>query len=35
MYWPLIGGFVAIFLITILIGWIVDSKRRNADDQGH
>jgi hypothetical protein len=33
MYWPLIGGFIAVFLLTILIGWIVDSRRR--DDQGH
>jgi hypothetical protein len=34
MYWPLIGGFVAVFLITILVGWIMDTKRR-GDDQGH
>jgi hypothetical protein len=35
MYWPLIGGFIAIVLITILIGWILDSsRRRNADNQG-
>ena len=33
MYWPLIGGFIAVFLLTILIGWIVDSRR--SDDQGH
>jgi F0F1-type ATP synthase assembly protein I len=34
MYWPLIGGFIAVVLITILIGWITDSSRR-GDDQGH
>lgn len=33
MYWPLIGGFIAVFLITILIGWVLDNSRRgDADD---
>ena len=31
MYWPLIGGFIAVVLITILIGWIMDSSRRGED----
>jgi hypothetical protein len=37
MYWPLIGGFIAIVLITILIGWIMDSRRGDAgnDQSGH
>jgi hypothetical protein len=34
MYWPLIGGFIAVVLLTILIGWIMDPSRR-GDDQGH
>jgi uncharacterized integral membrane protein len=28
MYWPLIGGFIAFVLLTILIGWVVDAPRR-------
>jgi uncharacterized integral membrane protein len=28
MYWPLIVGFVAFVLVTILIGWVVDAPRR-------
>lgn len=36
MYWPLIGGFIAVVLITILIGWIMDSSRRgDAENDGH
>jgi len=36
MYWPLIGGFIAVVVITILIGWILDiSRRGDADNQGH
>jgi hypothetical protein len=32
MYWPLIGGFVALVLVTMLLGWIMDtSRRRDAD----
>jgi hypothetical protein len=32
MYWPLIGGFVAFILISILLGWILDpSRNRDAD----
>jgi hypothetical protein len=27
MFWPLIGGFVAFVLLTVLIGWITDSSR--------
>jgi hypothetical protein len=28
MFWPLIGGFIAVVLITILLGWILDPARR-------
>ena len=27
MFWPLIGGFIAFVLLTILIGWIMDTSR--------
>jgi hypothetical protein len=29
MYWPLIAGFVGVFLVTLLIGWLVDPSRRD------
>jgi hypothetical protein len=36
MFIPLIGGFVAVFLVTILIGWILDrSRRRDARSDRH
>jgi hypothetical protein len=36
VYWPLIGGFIAFVLLTILIGWLVDpARRRDAGDDGH
>jgi hypothetical protein len=37
MYWPLIGGFIAVFLITILIGWIMGNRRGDAENDrgGH
>ena len=36
MYWPLIGGFIAVVLITILIGWILDSSRkRDGQNESH
>lgn len=37
MFWPLIGGFIAVVLLTILIGWILDrSQRRHPDvEDGH
>jgi len=28
MFWPLIGGFIAFVLLTVLIGWLVDPARR-------
>jgi hypothetical protein len=36
MFIPLIGGFVAVLLLTIMIGWILDSsKRRDTRRDGH
>ncbi len=35
MYWPLIGGFIAIVLITLLIGWIMDTSRRGDRQNEH
>jgi hypothetical protein len=38
MFWPLIGGFIAIVVLTILIGWILDPARRRdggAPPPGH
>jgi hypothetical protein len=32
MFWPLIGGFIAFVLLTVLIGWLVDpARRRDAE----
>jgi hypothetical protein len=33
MYWPLIGGFIAFVLITLLIGWIMDVSRPDDADR--
>jgi hypothetical protein len=33
MYWPLIGGFIAVVLITLLIGWVLDVSGRNNPDR--
>jgi hypothetical protein len=33
MYWPLIGGFIAVVIITLLIGWVLDVSRRNHPDR--
>jgi hypothetical protein len=36
MFIPLIGGFVAVVLVTIMIGWILESsKRRDTGHDGH
>jgi hypothetical protein len=34
MFIPLIGGFVAVVLITILVGWILDSSSRRNPGSG-
>jgi hypothetical protein len=33
MYWPLIGGFIGIVLLTLLLGWIMDVPRRDDADR--
>jgi F0F1-type ATP synthase assembly protein I len=35
VFWPLIAGFIAVVLITILIGWIVDRPARGEPDNHH
>jgi F0F1-type ATP synthase assembly protein I len=36
MFIPLIAGFVVLVLVTIMIGWILDSsKRREAGRDRH
>jgi hypothetical protein len=30
MYWPLIGGFIAVLIILLLIGWALDASERRA-----
>jgi hypothetical protein len=34
MFWPLIGGFIAFVLLTVLIGWLVDPARRRDVPEG-
>jgi hypothetical protein len=31
MFWPLIGGFIAFVLVAILLGWIMDTSRRDGN----
>jgi hypothetical protein len=33
MYWPLIGGFIGVVLVTLLIGWILDVSRGDDVDR--
>jgi len=33
MYWPLIGGFIALVLVSVLLGWILDPGRRGDPDE--
>jgi hypothetical protein len=35
MYWPLLGGFVAFVLVSLIIGWILDPSRRGRDADRH
>jgi hypothetical protein len=35
VFWPLIGGFIAVLIITLLIGRITDASRRDGQDGGH
>ncbi|MFZ0043778.1 MAG: hypothetical protein WAK93_20885 [Solirubrobacteraceae bacterium] len=31
MYLPLLGGFVALVLLSVLMGWIMDTSRRDRE----
>jgi F0F1-type ATP synthase assembly protein I len=33
MYWPLIGGFIAVVLVTILLGWLTDTPSGDDTDR--
>jgi hypothetical protein len=35
MFWPLIGGFIALVLLTLLMGWILDPARRRDAEPPH
>lgn len=35
MFWPLVGGFIAILIITLLIGRILEVSARNNADRDH
>ena len=35
VFWPLIGGFIFVVLLTILIGWIIDRPAKGNADQHH
>jgi hypothetical protein len=32
MYWPLLGGFIAFVLFALIMGWIMDPRRRGDVD---
>jgi len=32
MFWPLIGGFIVVVLLTVLMGWVLDPDRRARRD---
>jgi len=32
MFWPLAGGFIAVVVLTILLGWIMDPSRHGSDE---
>jgi hypothetical protein len=33
MYWPLIGGLIALILLSLLMGWIMDPSRKRDTDR--
>jgi hypothetical protein len=33
MYWPLIAGFIGVVLVTLLLGWIMDTPGRDDVDR--
>jgi hypothetical protein len=34
VYWPLLGGFIAFILVSLILGWILGGSRR-GDTDGH
>jgi hypothetical protein len=34
VYWPLLGGFIALILLAIVLGWILDPAR-HRDGERH
>jgi hypothetical protein len=32
MYWPLLGGFIAFVLLSLILGWVMDPSRRGDVD---
>jgi hypothetical protein len=35
VFWPLIGGFVAVLIITLLLGRIMDTSGQDEHGDGH
>jgi hypothetical protein len=35
MYWPLLGGFIAVVLLAIVLGWVMDPSRHGGTDRDH
>jgi hypothetical protein len=35
VFWPLIGGFIALVLVTIIIGWVMDTGGNGSEGDGH
>jgi hypothetical protein len=35
VYWPLIGGFIAVLIIMVLIGWVIERSERRDADRSH
>jgi hypothetical protein len=33
VYWPLIGGLIALVLFTVFLGWVMDVSRRDDGDR--
>jgi hypothetical protein len=33
MFWPLIGGFIAVFVLTLVIGWVTGRGDKGADER--
>jgi hypothetical protein len=34
VYWPLLGGFIAFIVLSVILGWILSGSRR-GDADGH